>query len=95
MHALFNPKVYFNVLNVNFTLTAFYELLKSTSTISAFSLCMMLGMHFDNVIVLLNSVAVAYIYLATSRLTITCLYVYTLHAYMCILQSLKFISDKN
>ena len=32
MHALFNPKAYFNFLNVNFTLSAFHELLNSTAT---------------------------------------------------------------
>ena len=32
MHALFNPKAYFHFLNVNFPLSAFYELLNSTGT---------------------------------------------------------------
>ena len=36
MHALFNPKAYFHFLNVNFTLSAIYELLKSTATLSTF-----------------------------------------------------------
>ena len=72
MHALFNPKAYFKYLKVNFTLSAVNELLKSTATLSTFSLCMMFGMHFDNVSVLLNSVAAAYVNLATSRVTMTC-----------------------
>ena len=45
--------------------------------INFFSLCMMLGMYFDNVSVLLNSIAAACINLATSSVTITCWYVYT------------------
>ena len=77
MHALFNPKAYFHFLSVNFTLSAFDELLKSTATLSIFSLSMMFGMHFDNVSVILNFVAVAYVHLVTSSATITCSYVYT------------------
>ena len=42
-----------------------------------FSLCIMFGMHFDNVSVLLNSVAAASVHLATSSVTITCGYVHT------------------
>ena len=54
---MFNSKK--PILNVNFTLSAYYELLKSTSTLSSlFSFCMMFGMYSDNVSVLLNSVAV-------------------------------------
>ena len=34
MRALFNPKAYFHFLNVNVTLSALYELLKSTVTFS-------------------------------------------------------------
>ena len=58
-------------LNFNFTLSVFYKLLKSTATLSFFSRCMMFGMHFDNVSVLLNSVAAAYVHLATLNDTIT------------------------
>ena len=73
MRALLNPKAYFHFLNVNFTLSAFYELLKSTAIFSTFfSLCMMFGMHFDNVSVFLNSVVAAYVHLATSSVKITC-----------------------
>ena len=77
MHALFKPKAYFHFLSVNFTLSAFDELLKSAATVSTFSLSMMVGMHFDNVSVILNSVAAAYVHLVTSSVTITCSYVYT------------------
>ena len=42
-----------------------------------FSLCMMFGMHFDNVSVPLNSVAAAYVHLATSSVTVSCTYVHT------------------
>ena len=77
MRELFNPKVYFHFLNVNFTLSAFYELLKSTVTLSALPLCRMFGMHFDNVSVLLNSVTAAYAHLAMPSVTIICCYVYT------------------
>ena len=76
MQALFNPKGYVHFLNVNFSLSAFYDLLKSTATLSTFSLCMMFGMHFDNVSVLLNFVTAAYLHLATSSVTMTCRYVY-------------------
>ena len=68
MQALFKPKAYFHFLNVNFSFSALYELLKSTATLSFFLLCMMFGMHFDNVSVLLNCVAAAYVHLATSAL---------------------------
>ena len=34
MQALFKPKAYFHFLNVNFSLSAFYELWKSTATLS-------------------------------------------------------------
>ena len=78
MQALFNPKACFQFLNVNFSLSAFHELLKSTATLSTFfSLCMMFGMHFDNISVLLNSVAAAYVHLATLSVTMTCRYVNT------------------
>ena len=77
MQALSNLKAYFHFLNVNISLSAFYELLKSTATLSTFSLCMMFRMHFDNVSVLLNSVAAAYVHLATSSVTMTCCYVHT------------------
>ena len=76
MPALFNPKAYFHFLNINFTLSAFYELLKSAATLSTFSFCMMFGMHFDNVSVFLNSIVAAYVHLATSSVKITCWYVY-------------------
>ena len=62
MHALFNPKAYIHFLRVNFTLSAFNELLKSTATFSTLSIFFTLydvGMHFDNVLVFLNSVAAA------------------------------------
>ena len=72
MHSLFNPEAYFHFLNVNFKLAAFYELLIRTATLSTFSLSIMFGMHFDNVSVLLKSVAAAYVHLATSSVTITC-----------------------
>ena len=73
MRALFDTKAYFHFLNVNFTLSAFYELLKSTATLSTFfSFCMMFGMHFYNVSVFLNSVVAAYVHLATSSVKITC-----------------------
>ena len=42
-----------------------------------YSLCMMSGMHFDNVSVLLSIVAAAYVYSATSSVTTTCCHVYT------------------
>ena len=59
MHALFNPKAYFHFLSVNFTLSAFFDLLKSTATLSTFvTLCD----AFENVSVLLNSVAAAYVH---------------------------------
>ena len=77
MHPLFNPEAYFHFLNVNFKLSAFYELLIRTATLSTFSLSIMFGMHFDNVSVLLKSVAAAYVHLATSSVTITCWYVHT------------------
>ena len=76
MHPLFNPKAYFHFLNINFTLSTFYEFLRRTDTLSTFSLCIMLGMHFDNVSVLLNSVAATYVHLATLSVTITCWYVH-------------------
>ena len=37
----------------------------------------MFRIHFDNVSVILNSVAAAYVHLSTSSVTITCWYVYT------------------
>ena len=67
----------FHFLNVNFTLLAFYELLKAMPLYQPFSLCMMFAMHFDNVSVLLNSVATTYVHLETSSITITCWYGYT------------------
>ena len=72
MHPLFNPEAYFQFLSVNFKLSGFYELLIRTATLSTFSLSIMFGMHFDNVSVLLKSVAAAYVHLATSSVTITC-----------------------
>ena len=72
MHQLFHPEAYFHFLNVNFKLSAFYELIIRTATLSTFSLSIMFGMHFDNVSVLLKSVAAAYVHLATSSVTITC-----------------------
>ena len=72
MSALSNPKDYFHFLNANFTLEAFYELLKSTATLSTFSFCKMFGMNFYNVSVFLNSVVAAYVHLATSSVKITC-----------------------
>ena len=72
MHPLFNPEAYFHFLSVNFKLSAFYELLIRTATLSTFSLSIMFGMHFDNVSVLLKSVAAAYVHLATSSVTFTC-----------------------
>ena len=88
MCALFNTKAYFNFLNGNFTLSVFYELLKEIVALETLftSLCMVFGMHFDYVLVLLNSVAAAYVHLATSSVTI-------IIAYMCLLKSLKFIRD--
>ena len=83
MQALLNPKAYFHVLNVNFTLSAFYELLKGTLFHQLFSLCMTFGMHFDNISVLLNSVAAAYVNLATQSFTFTCLYLYTAKLEIC------------
>ena len=54
----------------NGALSVFYELLKKTPFfINFFSLCMIFGMHLDNVSVLLNSVAAAYVHLATSSVT--------------------------
>ena len=88
MLALFNPKAYFHFLNVNFTLSAFYELLKRTATLSTFfSFFMMFWMHYDNVSVFLNAVVATYVHLATSSVKVTCWYVYTVTA------SLKFIRD--
>ena len=73
MRVLFNPKTYFHFLNVNFTFSAFYELLKSTATLlTFFSFCMMFGMHFDNVSAFLSSVVAAYVHLATPSVKITC-----------------------
>ena len=72
MHPLFKPEAYFHFLNVNFKLSAIYELLIRTATLSTFPLSIMFGMHFDNVSVLLKSVAAAYVHLATSNVTITC-----------------------
>ena len=51
--------------------------LKALSLYQLNSLCMMFGMHFGNVSVLLIIVAAAYNHLATSGGTITCCYVYT------------------
>ena len=84
MHALFNPKAYFHFLNVNIPLSAFYELLNSTGTFSTFfSLCMMFGMRFDNVSVILNFIAAANVHLATSSVTITCIRDFNGHPGIC------------
>ena len=78
MSALFNPKAYFHFLNVNFPLSAFYELLNSTDTFSTFFFILYdVWNAFDNVLVILNVVAAAYVRLATSSVTITRQYVYT------------------
>ena len=55
----------------------FMRFKKDCHFIIFFSLCIMFGMYFDYVSVLLNSVAAAYVHLATSMVTITCWYVYT------------------
>ena len=72
MHSLFNPEAYFHFLNVNFTLSAFYELLKRTVIFSTFYTLYDVWNAFDNVSVLLNSVAAAYVNLATPSITTTC-----------------------
>ena len=59
------------------SLSAFYVLFEKHCHFIIFSLCMMFGMHFDNDSVLLNSVATAYVHLATSSVTMTCWFVYT------------------
>ena len=76
MQLLFNPKAYFHFLNINFSLSVFSELLKSTATFSTF-FSLYDVWHFDNVSVLLNSVAATYVHLATSNVTKTCWYVFT------------------
>ena len=67
MQALFNPKAYFHFLNVKFLLSAFFELLNSTDTLSTVLTLYDVWNTFGNVSVLLNSVAAAYVRLATSN----------------------------
>ena len=55
----------------------FMSFQKALPLYQLFSVCMMIGMHFDNVSVFLNSVVAPYVHLATSSVKITCWYVYT------------------
>ena len=66
----------FIFLRQYYVISVFWAFKKDCNFINFFSLCIMFGMHFNNFSVLLNSVAAAYVHLATSSVTITCWYVH-------------------
>ena len=77
MHALLNPKAYFHFFTSFLRYRHFMSFYKALSLNQPFSLCMIFGMHFENDSALMNSVAAAYVHLATPSVTITCWYKYT------------------
>ena len=70
-------KPIFNFLTSILRYQRFMSFLKALPLYRLFILGMKFGMHFDNVSVLLNSVAVAYAHLASTSVTNTCWYVFT------------------
>ena len=77
MRPLFNQKAYFHFFASILRYQRFMSLQKGLPLFQLFTLCTMFGMHIDNISVLLNSVAAAYIHLTTPCVTITCWYVHT------------------